>query len=160
VTHLRSIADGSAGMADGGSGHADTINSGPTCAAGGSDLRDHAVRLRDRRWCYCLRRSCDGQGEASNSKHPEHCFPPVFPPSQGRVAPKMDQYHCFAERWLNQPLSAPDLGWQCWRRCNCDGHHEISDWDAGSEPVHSGVKSVERVWPHTSDGRWLEMDGE
>jgi hypothetical protein len=40
----------------------------------------------------------------------------------------------------------------------CDGHHENVDWGAASEPVHSGGKSVTPVWPHTSDGRWL--DGE
>jgi hypothetical protein len=26
------------------------------------------------------------------------------------LPPKMDQYHCSAERWMNEPLSAPDLG--------------------------------------------------
>jgi hypothetical protein len=44
----------STGMSDGGSGHADTINSGPTWAAPQANLRDHAVRLRNRRWRYCL----------------------------------------------------------------------------------------------------------
>ena len=39
-------ADGSAGLANGGSCHAHTVNSCPTSAAGGSDLRDHAVRLK------------------------------------------------------------------------------------------------------------------
>jgi hypothetical protein len=34
-----------ADMADGGSGHADTINSYPTRAACGADLRDHAILL-------------------------------------------------------------------------------------------------------------------
>src|SRR5262245_21862060 len=50
----------SAGMTDGGSGDADTINSGPKWAASQANLRDHAIRLRERRWRYCLRRSCDG----------------------------------------------------------------------------------------------------
>ena len=48
-------ADGSAGLPDGGSGHADTINSGPKWAASETNLRDHAVRLGERR-----RRSPDG----------------------------------------------------------------------------------------------------
>jgi hypothetical protein len=54
-------ADGSAGVADGGSGHADTMNSCPARAAAVSDLRDHAVRPRDNlRGRHCLRRRCDG----------------------------------------------------------------------------------------------------
>ena len=36
----------------------------------------------------------------------------------------------------------------------------MSDLGAAGEPVHSGGKSVEPGWPHTSDGRWLEMDGD
>src|SRR5689334_21917858 len=36
--------DHSAGMTDGGSGHADTSYSGPEWAASEADLRDHAVR--------------------------------------------------------------------------------------------------------------------
>ena len=40
----------SAGMTDGGSGHADTSYSGPEWAASEADLRDHAVRLRNWRW--------------------------------------------------------------------------------------------------------------
>jgi len=47
-------------MTDGASGYADAINSGPKWAASQANLRDHAVRLRDRRGRYCLRRSCDG----------------------------------------------------------------------------------------------------
>src|SRR5262249_25351024 len=50
----------SAGMTDGGSGDADTINSGPTWAASQTNLRDHAVRLRNWRWRQRLRRRCDG----------------------------------------------------------------------------------------------------
>ena len=41
----------------------------------------------------------------------------------------------------------------------CDGHHENVDWGAASEPLHSGGKSVEQVWPHTSDGRRLDGEG-
>ncbi len=67
-------ADGSAGMTDGGSGYADTINSGPARPAAVSDLRNHSVRLRDWRGRHCMRRSCDGQGEASNSNQPDHCL--------------------------------------------------------------------------------------
>ena len=51
---------GATGMADGGSGDADTSNSGSTWAASEANLRDHAVRLRKRRGRYCLRRSCEG----------------------------------------------------------------------------------------------------
>jgi len=56
----RTPADGSAGLAHGGSCHAHTVNSCPTRAAGGSDLRDHAVRLRNRRRRHSLRR-CDNR---------------------------------------------------------------------------------------------------
>src|ERR1700722_10118187 len=42
----RASADGSPGVADGGSCHAHTINSFPTRAAASSHFRDHAVRLR------------------------------------------------------------------------------------------------------------------
>jgi hypothetical protein len=42
-----------------------------------SDLRDHAVRLRKRRERHCLRRCCDGNGEASNSNQPDHSSPPL-----------------------------------------------------------------------------------
>jgi hypothetical protein len=41
----------STGMADGGSGDADTSNTGPTWAASEANLRDHAVRLKKRRGC-------------------------------------------------------------------------------------------------------------
>src|SRR4029077_18278455 len=39
----------STGMADGGSGDADTSNTGPTWAASEANLRDRAVRLKKRR---------------------------------------------------------------------------------------------------------------
>jgi hypothetical protein len=55
-----SPAGHTAGMPDGASGDADTINSGPKRAASEADLREHAVLLRKWRWCYCLRRSCEG----------------------------------------------------------------------------------------------------
>ena len=53
-------ADGSAGLPDGGSGHADTINSGSKWAASQANLRDHAIRLRNWRGRHCLRRRCEG----------------------------------------------------------------------------------------------------
>jgi len=55
----RASADGSTGLADGGSCHAHTVNPCPTRAAGGSDFRDHAVRLRNRRRCHSLCRYCN-----------------------------------------------------------------------------------------------------
>jgi hypothetical protein len=56
----RASADGSPGVADGGSCHAHTVNSCPTSAAGSSHFRDHAVRLRNnRRWCHSLRGHCN-----------------------------------------------------------------------------------------------------
>jgi hypothetical protein len=85
VARLRSViapADGSPGMADGGSGDADTSNSGPTWAASEANLRDHAVRLRKRRGRYCLRRSCEGYDQAGSSNQPDHSYPPfkeLFP---------------------------------------------------------------------------------
>jgi len=74
----RTPADGSAGLAHGGSGHAHTVNSCPTGAAGGSDLRDHAVRLRKWRRRHCLCRYCNRQGEASNSNQPDHHSAPLL----------------------------------------------------------------------------------
>ena len=68
----------STGMADGGSGDADTSNTGPTWAASEANLRDHAVRLRKRRRRYCLRRSCYGYDKASSSNQPDHSYPPFF----------------------------------------------------------------------------------
>jgi hypothetical protein len=65
VPYLRSIApaaasaDGATGVSDGGSCHANTLNSGPTWAASQPNLRDHAVRLSKRRGRHCLRGSCD-----------------------------------------------------------------------------------------------------
>src|SRR5215469_11703444 len=71
-------ADSSAGLADGGSGHAVATDHCPTCAAAEANLCDDAVRLRNRRGRHCLRRSCDGQGKASNSNQSDHSSPPLF----------------------------------------------------------------------------------
>ena len=71
-------ADYSAGMTDGGSGHAVASDQCPTWAASEANLRDRAVRLRNRRRRYCLRRSCDGYDKASNSNQPDHSYPPFF----------------------------------------------------------------------------------
>ena len=66
VPYLRSIApavasaDGATGVPDGGSCYANTLNPGPTWAASQANLRDDAVRLRERRRRYCLCRSCEG----------------------------------------------------------------------------------------------------
>jgi hypothetical protein len=71
-------ADGSAGMTDGGSGHAAASDQCPTWAACEANLHDRAVRLRNRRRRYCLRRSCDGYDKASNGNQPDHSYPPFF----------------------------------------------------------------------------------
>jgi hypothetical protein len=74
----RTSTDGSPGLADGGSCHTHTVNSRPAHATGGSDFRDHSVRLRNnRRRCHGLRRCCNQQGEASNSYQPNHSTPPI-----------------------------------------------------------------------------------
>jgi len=80
VARLRSVrsADSSAGLADGGSGHAAASDHGPTRAAADRDLRDYPVRLRNRRGGHCLRRSCDGQGKAGNRNQSDHSSPPFF----------------------------------------------------------------------------------
>ena len=80
VPYLRSIApavasaDGATGVPNGGSCYANTLNPGPTWAASQANLRDHAVRLSKRRGRHCLRRSCDSECKAGNSKQPEHCI--------------------------------------------------------------------------------------
>jgi len=71
-------ADGSAGMTDGGSGHAVASDQCPTWAACEANLHDRAVRLRNRRRRYCLRRSCDGYDKASSGNQPDHSYPPFF----------------------------------------------------------------------------------
>jgi hypothetical protein len=52
---------------------------GPTWAASEANLRDHAVRLRNRRRRYRLRRSCDGYDKASSSNQPDQFYPPLLP---------------------------------------------------------------------------------
>ena len=78
-------ADGAAGMTDGGSCHANPVDACPTYAASKSDLRDHAVRLRNRRRCHSLRRCRNRQGEASNSNQPDHSAPPLAAQSPDRL---------------------------------------------------------------------------
>jgi hypothetical protein len=78
-------ADGAAGMTDGGSCHAYPVNPCSAYAASKSDLRDHAVRLRNRRRCHSLRRCRNRQGEASNSNQPDHSAPPLAAQSPGLV---------------------------------------------------------------------------
>jgi hypothetical protein len=66
----------SPGMTNGGSGDANTTNSGPTWAAAKANLREHAVRLRKRRGRYCLRGSCESYDKTSSSNQPNHfCLP-------------------------------------------------------------------------------------
>ena len=60
-------AVGSALLAHGGSGLADTVNHHPARAAAHTGLRDHVIRLSKRRWHRCLRRCRDGQRKASSS---------------------------------------------------------------------------------------------
>jgi hypothetical protein len=78
-------ADRAAGLTDGGSCHAHTVHPCPTDAAGESDLRDHTVRLRNRRRCHSLRRCYNRQGEASYSNQPDHSAPPLTAQSLGPV---------------------------------------------------------------------------
>ena len=75
----RASADGSPGVADGGSCHAHAVHSCPTHAAGGSDFRDHTVRLKNsRRRRHSLRRYCNRKGQASNHNQPNHSAPPLI----------------------------------------------------------------------------------
>jgi len=67
-----------AGLADGGSGHADTINSYPARAACFAHLRDHAVRLMKRHGWHSLSRRCSGQGDGGNSDQSDHWFSPMI----------------------------------------------------------------------------------
>jgi hypothetical protein len=53
-------AVGSALLAHGGSGLADTVNHHPARAAAHTGLRDHVIRLSKRRWHRCSRRCRDG----------------------------------------------------------------------------------------------------
>ncbi len=72
----RTPADFSTDMASGGSRHADTINPYPTRATCFADLRDHAIRLMERRDRHGLRRCGDGQSK-SNSDQPDHFVSPL-----------------------------------------------------------------------------------
>ena len=87
-------ADGSAGLADGGSGHAAASDHGPTRAATGGYLRDHAVRLRNWGGRHCLRRSCDDQSKASNSNQPNHSAPPLTVQSPTCHSTRMARLSC------------------------------------------------------------------
>ena len=51
----------------------------PGLTAGG-DLRDHAIRLMNRRGCHRLHPYCTGQGKTSNSNQPDHSSLPFKPP--------------------------------------------------------------------------------
>ena len=71
-------ANRSAGLTDGGSCHANAVDSGPARTTGGSNLRDHLIiRLRDRCGRHSLRRCCNRQGEARNSNQSDHFAPPL-----------------------------------------------------------------------------------
>jgi hypothetical protein len=63
------------GMANGGSSYTDTSNSGPARAASEANLREHAVRLRERGGRYCLRRSRERYDKTSSSNQPNHFYP-------------------------------------------------------------------------------------
>src|SRR5436853_7447796 len=41
-----------------------------------------------------------------------------------------------------------------WRRCACDGHHEMSDLNAGGEPDHRATRCLA---PTSDDAGWMEM---
>ena len=77
-TPSRAPAHVAAGLADGGSGHADAINSCPKGTTPKGDLRDHAVRLRKRRGRHSLSRRCGGKGNSSNSDQSDHWFWCIF----------------------------------------------------------------------------------
>ena len=53
-------AVGSAILAHGGSGLADTVDHYPAHATALTNLHDHVIGLNKRRWHHCLRRCCDG----------------------------------------------------------------------------------------------------
>ena len=58
-------------LASSSSGHADTVNSYSSRAAGFADLRDHAIRLMKWRDWHGLHRCCKGQSK-SNRYIPDH----------------------------------------------------------------------------------------
>ena len=74
----RTSADGSAGLMDGGSCHAHTVDPCPAHAAGRSDFRDVPSRLKsNRRGGHRLRRYRNRQSEASNCNQPDHSVSPL-----------------------------------------------------------------------------------
>jgi hypothetical protein len=66
-----------AGVADGSSGHAGTINDHHTRPAAHTCLCDHRVRLMNWRERHRLRSGSEGQPEHNNSYCSHHCFLPV-----------------------------------------------------------------------------------
>lgn len=79
------LRDGSAGLADSGSRHADTINSRPTGShAAATCVIMKAVRLRNRRRRHCLRRSCESQGKPATATNLI-----IFLPSHGLALPRL-----------------------------------------------------------------------
>ena len=73
-----------AGLAFGGSGHADTANSCSTHSASCGGLLDDAVQMMKRRGRHGLRRRCYDQGKCSNGDQSEccHCKSPRRKPTQ------------------------------------------------------------------------------
>jgi hypothetical protein len=71
-------AHGSALLAHASSGLADTINHDPAHAAAHTGLRDHAVRLMNRRERHSLRSESERQPKQSNRYCSDHCFLPRF----------------------------------------------------------------------------------
>ena len=69
-------ADHSAGMPDGGSGHAAASDSGPAWAASITDLLRYSVRLMKWRDRHSVRRCCKCQREG-NSDQLDHFFAPI-----------------------------------------------------------------------------------
>jgi hypothetical protein len=109
-------ADGSAGVADCGSGHAMASTHCPAGAAASSCLRDHAVRLRDRRGRHCLRRRRDCQDKSSNSNQSDHSCPPsksVHEPERTYVAfgpePQTCQNSQIGQHWTG-PAALDQFG--------------------------------------------------
>src|SRR5262249_1818849 len=71
-------ADNSAGMTDGGFGHATASDQGPTWGACGRNRRG-IVRLGRRRRGFWLRRSLEEYYKARSSNQPDHSYPPSLP---------------------------------------------------------------------------------
>jgi len=78
ATPHRAPAGFPADVAFGHSGHADTANSCHSRSASVGDLRDHAVRLMQRRGRHRLRRCCDSEGKGSNGDQLDHRASPNF----------------------------------------------------------------------------------